>query len=248
MNDLLHDKLNTLHTQNQLDNTFADQLEQTLCQAHQQQMGLPVNNAKSNRLRVLYPDLTTLAASLIIVVVLFATVPPLRSLAQELINFFVPSARFNEDAERAAYADVVQVNSVVEAETLAGIDALEWTASDYAIRYISAAEGTITITYEQTDTFDHGNLIMVSQFRTGTRPETEPVSPEAYVQQVTVRGVEGEFVAGAWFRRVGQDYEWEADYDRQLYWQQGGISYHLRVASPIANTAPEVVQIAEALQ
>lgn len=234
-NNTLHDRLMILHTQNQPDADFADQLESQL-------RALATHNPTPARP---YGRLALAAASIMMMIVAFATVPPLRSLAQDIIDYFIPSENYDplENIEAGMYDDVVTVETVAEAEKIAGIDALEWVDGGFDILAITAGEGSVTIAYEQVNhPPDRGNLMIVI---TGARPETSPVSPEASIEEVTVNGVDGQFVAGAWFGEVPK---WEPDHYRQLYWQKDGISYHLMVARPIARTAEQTIAIAEALR
>jgi hypothetical protein len=234
MNDSLERKLMALHKQNQPDADFSDRLERELVSLHR---------AGVSRRSTQVKHIARAAAAIVIVIGLFATVAPLRSLAEEILRFFVPGQGYVLPGDEAAYSDAVAVTTIEEAEAIAGFEALQWHGGGFNILAISAAPGYLHIAYEREN--DRGALMHVTKWRTDTRPEQTPIEAGVEIIQTSIDGVPAQFVAGAWF---GEDPAWEADHYRQLRWTFGDFSYHLRVASPIARTREETVSIAESLQ
>jgi len=234
MNDALERQLIRLHEQNQPDADFSISLERELRQIHGASKSVPLRLVKR---------LSGIAASVIIAVILFATVPPLRNLAEELVRFFIPGSGYVLPGDEDAYSDAITVNTIEEGEQIAGFEALEWVDGGFNILVISAATDYLHIAYERIN--DRGALMHITKWRTDTRPERSPIEQGAEILQTTVNGADAQFVSGAWF---GEDPAWETDHYRQLRWVVGEFSYHLRVASPIARTMDETVAIAEALR
>lgn len=234
--DLLEQQLQAMHRQNQPDADFANQLEQTLRAGHGE--NAPIHTLKMP----VYKRLGTIAASLLIVVILFATIPPLRSFAEDIIDFFVPGEGYVLPGNEGAYDDTVTVGTIAEAQAIAGIDALQWVDGGYTILNISAGEGVISIAYEREN--DRGVLMFVSKWRTGTRPEQYPISADADVILTTVNGHDAQYVAGGWF---GDEPQWYNDF-RHLRWQDDEFSYSLLITEYTARTLEETVAIAESLR
>lgn len=87
MTDVIESKLQTMYDENQPDPAFAEQLEQELRRMH-----IPTTPAKPiqpQHIRI-FRRIATIAASFLIVFSLFATVPPLRSFAQDLLSQLFP--------------------------------------------------------------------------------------------------------------------------------------------------------------
>ncbi|MGJ3240328.1 MAG: hypothetical protein ACFE0Q_16595 [Anaerolineae bacterium] len=86
MNDALEHKLQTIHNENQPDPIFAEQLEQELRSIHSSiYLTEPIKPHSVSIVR----RIVAIAASFLIVLGLFATVPPLRVVAQDIIGFFI---------------------------------------------------------------------------------------------------------------------------------------------------------------
>lgn len=240
MTDVIENKLQMMYDENQPDSVFADQLEQELRRMHIRMA--PARPVQSPRKRIVR-QIVTVAASFAIVLGLVVTVPPLRSLAQSIFDFFIPGDGYVLPGDENAYADVITVETVAEAESIAGIEALEWVEGGFNILHISAADGFIHIAYEREN--DRGVLMHITKWRTGTRPEQDPISTEAEVFHTTVDGIAAQFVTGAWFGEVPY---WEVDHYRQLRWEAEGFSYHLLVSSPFARSLEQAVAVAESLR
>lgn len=242
MTNPLEEKLQALHRDNQPAPAFADALEQqlrTLSAAQPTADQAPVKRWPVGMMR----RAATLAAALALTVTVVMTIPPLRTLAEEILQFFVPGTGYVLPGNENAYGDTVMVSTLPEAEALAGFPAIQWRGGGFNILAVSAAPGYIQIGYEREN--DRGVLMHLSQWRTGSRPEQSPVSGAADVIQTQVHGVDAQFVAGAPF---GENPVWRPDHYRQLRWEKDGFSYHLRVAEDIAASVDDVVKIAESLR
>jgi hypothetical protein len=248
MNDPLEQKLNALHAANQPNAVFVNQLEQQLRLAHLENTAAPASVVKQNGHLRLRRRLLGIAASVVIISGLFAVIPPLRTLAQNIIDFFVPSEEYADFGDTTAYDDLVSVDTIEEAEQIAGFEAMEWLDNEYKHLHIGAGKEFISIAYERKG--DRGPLLIVTKYRTGTRPEQASVGPDTEVQSVVVRGVEGQFVTGTWVYYAPDDSTpvWEPDHSRRLYWQHDGVSYQLYVLVHEVDTLEETVAIAEALE
>jgi hypothetical protein len=236
--DSLYDELAAVASRTAPEPEFANRLEQQLRAAHARR-----TSVKSAALR---RKLAVAAASLALTFGLFATVPPLRALAQSLIDYFVPSDPPVGPPEPGTYPESIFVDTIEDAEAIAGFDAREWTADGFTIIHVSAAEGLVHILYERVG--DRGNLVSLIQFRDGVLAETEPVPPTEHIQPIVVNGVEGQFVTGGWVQPTGGDVTWIEEHWRQAYWREDGINYHLRVSSTLARDASDTVAIAESLK
>jgi hypothetical protein len=234
MTDLLEKQLESIHAQNQPDDIFAHQLEQQLKAIHK-----PVQHTTFPR------RLAAVAASVLLLVGAFITVPPLRSMAEDVFDFFITGTTYRLAGEESAYMDVVMVNTVEEAEAIAGFEALEWVEGGFNILSISAGEGYIHITYERDN--DRGVLMHITKWHTATRPEQHPIDASAQVEATTINGVDAQFVRGSFFGEE-PNLEWVADYYRQLRWQANGFSYRLMISWPVVQTLEQTVAIAESLQ
>ena len=237
MTNALEQKLQTIHNENQPDPAFAEQLEQELRRIH---LSTTSTRPIQSRKVAIAHRMMAIAASFLIVLGLFTTVPPLRSLAQSIFDFFIPGDGYSASDE---YADVVTVETVAEAESIAGMEALEWVEGGFNILHIGAEEGFISIAYEREN--DRGVLMHVSKWRTDTRPGQLPISPDAAIVNTTVNGESAQFAAGYWF---GSDPEWRPEHYRNLRWRDEEFSYSLQVSAPFADTLEEVVAVAEQLQ
>ncbi len=260
LNDSLEQKLNALHAANQPDAAFVDQLEEQLRMAQMQNTTSPVSLVKQNGQLRLRRRLLGIAASVLLIAGLFAVVPPLRTLAQTIIDFFIPSEEFAlpgddrpfTDVVQDIYSDVTMVSTIEEAEDIAGFEAMEWVNDDFKIINIQAGTAYIMIVYEQANASDHGVTLSISKYLTGTRIEQAPVGPDAEVYPIEVRGVPGQVVSGGWLCRKAtcaeDEYEWLSDTFTNLYWEKDGMSYQLSVSPLYAKNLVETLAVAEALR
>jgi hypothetical protein len=257
MTDPLHERLVTLHTQTQPDSQFADQLESDLRAAAQAPQTSEIS-FKAARQRRVYRRLGALAASVVIVAGLFATVPPLRSFAEDVMNYFVPGPYTQLTDEEMAMARAawpsVEVDTVAEAEAIAGFDILEWTAEGYQSFGIHAVPSqSAGLGYEKLP-LRPSEVIWLEQYVAGSYGEgiTQPVGDASDIQSVMVNGVQGEYVRGSWHSEVVDGKEgpvtWRTDLFRQLHWEKDNIVYGITVSVKIADTPEEVIALAESLR
>lgn len=235
MNDRLEQKLQALYEDNQPDVAFANALEQQLHAMHKGSHS-PVQRFSQHTLK----RVGIVAASLALLIVVIATVPPLRTLAEELIQFFVLGQGYALPADEPVYQDSVTVSNIAEGEVIAGFEALQWVGDGFHVIHVSAAEGYLHTTYEREN--ERGALMILVQWRADSPLQPTPIDPDAEIIHTTIRGVEAQFVAGAPF---GEDAAWRSDHYRQLRWEANGIGYHLRVSAPIAISLEQVLMIAE---
>lgn len=240
MTDSLEHKLQILYNENQPDPVFAERLEEELRRMY---LSKPSTRLLLSRKVAIAHRIAGIAACLLIVLGLFTAVPPLRSLAQTIFDFFIPSDDYSAPD---AYDDVITVETVSEAESIAGIEALEWVEGGFNILHIGAADGYIAIVYEREN--DRGVLMHVSKWRIDTRPEQLAISPDTAIVDTVVKGEAAQFAAGYWFQHKDQPLTWETDHYRNLRWRDGEFSYSLQVSVPFAETLEEVVAVAESLR
>jgi hypothetical protein len=254
MSDLLHQRLTVLHEQTQPDSDFADQLEKELRGAYEQTPQPVGLNLKVTRRTRLYRRLAVVAASLLIVVGLFITVPPLRSFAQDIMNYFVPGVYTQPSEEDMAIASSGSrpVETVADAEAIAGFHVREWPEEGYQIAAINASKTLVGMLYESVPATRPSRIVSLEQSIAGVYGDTEPVGDGAHVETVTVNGVEGEYVQGMWTGEVTDGIAgptvWNHDTYRQLRWQEGNIIYRVSISTEIADTPAEVVALAESLK
>jgi hypothetical protein len=253
MNDLLEQKLHALHAANQPDADFVNQLEQKLRLAHREKPA-PVAVMKQNGHLRLRRRLLGIAASVVIITGLFAVIPPLRILAQNIIDFFVPSEEFTHPSNRAAFKEIVIVDTVDEAEKRAAFQALEVVDGSFKIYSIGASKDVIRIIYQKEQPNDHLITMSVFTYRTDAEVFPIPIGIEAEVKDIIVNDVSGQLVNGVWLCIAEAcdegNFEWTEGYSNTLVWETAGegLTYQVSVSPEFAETPEEVIAIAEALE
>ncbi len=101
MTDVIENKLQTMYDENQPDPAFAEQLEQELRRMHMPTT--PARPVQPRNVKIMR-RIAAIAASFVIILGLFATVPPLRSFAQDLLAQLFPTT--DEDRITIAYNDL----------------------------------------------------------------------------------------------------------------------------------------------
>lgn len=242
MSDSLSRKLTALHADNQPDPAFADTLEAQLRAAH----GIPATAVPVRRwsfLRPLARAAATAAALIVIASALVLTVPPLRTLAQDILDFFVVGTMPPPPPGSSANDVPIQFDTLEKAEAIAGFDALAITDSRVTIAGILANTDYVTQFYSVEDV----GMVVLSQWVEGAGIEYYPVSDASAVENVTVNGVAAQFIAGAW-NYVDGEYVWLPDAVSQLHWERDGMVYQLGTPPKFAGTAEALIAIAEALE
>ncbi|QPC80672.1 hypothetical protein G4Y79_13215 [Phototrophicus methaneseepsis] len=248
MTDLLEQELMALHQRNQPDAAFINQLEQTLRNSSAQRQPAIIS-PKQEKLRIqpTYRHLGLVAASIVIIFALVAAVEPLQTWAQEIFDFFIHS-EITDSTQLVQHdqPEFINVESITQAEEIAGFEALKWQAEHFNPIFILAAEGRITLVYEHKN--DRGPLVIVSKTRNILPHEPEPVRPDATIINTKVNEYVAQFVAGWWHTPRDESTQWSAENQRLLHWQDDHFSYSLTVSSYIADTLDEVVELAESLR
>lgn len=245
MSDALEKKLQSLHQQNQPDVDFANQLEQQLRDTYRESKPRMINSSSRHYLPY-WRRLAAVAAMLTMVVGLFATVKPLQTLAQEIIDFFVHSdITDSSELTHEGTPQPIIVGSIDEAEEIAGFDALEWHEEAFHTIFILAAEGYINLVYEREN--DRGPLVIISKMSHTYPGDPAPVSPDTDIIDTTINDLPAQFVAGWWHTPRGESTQWHTE-QRLLKWQDDHFHYSLTVSSYIADSLEDVVDLAESLR
>jgi hypothetical protein len=249
------------------DSVFAADLRARL------QVSTSSNEKKEKPMKVQYhsnPLVRTLAyaaAAFAALVVLTLTVPPLRVLAQEVLDSLFNRA----PADTIAFETpvVVDVNPTPIAEaifatpgTLADVQAqVDFTLKAAAYlpegyTFYSAsvdAPGLVTLSYVRG-----GYMLNISQSRVADAQAFE-VGATAEIQTVEINGVAAEYVEGYWFAEVNHEGDqaelrgrvWDGNGNyQQMRWQQDGIVYwmHSVIGSGTDLPLDEWVAVAESLE
>jgi hypothetical protein len=90
------------------------------------------------------------------------------------------------------------------------------------------------------------------QYRKDTRTRQEPRDFAGLDTEVLdtqrVRWVRGQFIKGGWTFLDNPKLKWDSDNLHQLFWQENGINYYLRVDRSVADTFENVAAVAEGLE
>lgn len=262
MNDLTSDEmaflaeLKTLAGQIQPDKGFVDTLEARL----------KSEPPSTNYVRIF----SRIAAALVLFFILTLSLPPLRAIAQELVDLFFYHAESDEKTNTytAATADRTEIGykTVEEAEADLGIDLLEpdFVPSGYVLTSVSAT----TFTYEIGA---GGRLLFVCQSpvnatdrlcvdsEVGASAEIVPVTLKIGDQDISAQYVEGGWIVkNSGERTAGQtvteELEWRSDVSaRRLLWQHAD-SYFVLYAGGGSPDHPgyvgkeELIAIAESMR
>lgn len=248
MTDLLEQKLNAIYDANQPDEEFAEQLEQQLKMMHRQPVSSsgPVHTHKLALVR----RLTTAAASLLIMIALFATVTPFRSLAEDIFNGLFPRADDNVitvthtasmDPETAALTSYLTIEEV---RTLANFEVKLPTYPLQEYQFIGASytprRNVVSLVYERP-----GRVLMISQQPLEDSEQglltagSIGIGADAIVSEIEIGVSNGEIVHGMWIvtdtstdstsGTTTSEMSWSPSASsRTLRWIQDGILYEIR--------------------
>ncbi|MEO0598757.1 MAG: hypothetical protein AAF126_21790 [Chloroflexota bacterium] len=226
---------------------FAQALENRLRQVHAEQQA-PMRKTPT------FPRWQAIAASVVLVCVLIAMLPPTRAFAVQMMSVF-----FRSDSDTITVApsngfslNTVQVNTIEEAEAIANFEATQWYDEGYFLRFIFAADGHINLVYEQAGD-GVGSLVHISQTRRELVDGSafDAVPPDVDITSVTVNDYVGEYVEGYWFSFAedgNTTFRWDDNHFRQLQWTDDTYSYRLMIASDVVQNADEAVALAESLR
>lgn len=241
--DTLFKELKTIADNIQVDTQFADTLEAKLRQT-------PVSK-QNNTMWIRRASIAV--ASILLAVSIIAILPPTRTIALEVISFFFPTDDEQMTVEPSNDGpETIEVNSIAEAEAIAGFTAYQWMSDTHEVHWIFAGEGIINIVYEKAG--ERGSFLHTSQMERGLRTVSpyNAVPPEVDITAVNVNGFSGEYVEGYWVS-YGTDedsyaeFEWTDEYFRQLHWINDEYDLHLMMPSDVANSPDAAVAIAESL-
>lgn len=255
MTDALEQKLHTMHNENQPDPVFAEQLEQELRRMHTSTISVrPIQARKVGTAH----RIVAIAASVLIVFGLFATVPPLRSFAQSLLEQLFPTT--DEDQITITYSDL---GTPQEFPT---IDALREVAPYTVIVPSELSAGPIEDTY----IYYSGRNVATQQYRTANLNiwvSQQPIADaelngllafsfnmtlpdDVETRPVQIGTTQAELVRGMWVETGEVDaagnilYRWS---DRFWYfslrWQDSTFVYEVAVMPSSRITAEEVETI-----
>jgi len=238
--------LTQLATHIEPDTDFVDGLEAQLRQ-HHQRVTTPQTRKKQPYWR------WASVAILSICIGLMALLPPAQTFAMQIFDFF-----FRTEGETIEYypeehqdfPETVEVESIQDAEALAGFDVYEWTDDRFVLRWIFAAEGITTLIYEQADS--RGNVIHINQSTHNVRPLSpfNAVPEDVPIENVMVNDFAAQYVEGYWvnYGDGGNPiFEWTDDYFRQLHWVTDEYDFYLMFNESMVDDAQEAIGIAEAL-
>lgn len=226
---------------------FAEALETQLRQMHAERYPAKRHNYLNTHWQMA-------VASIVLVCIMVMALPPTRTFAVQMVEFFFRSASDTITVQEGdGFAlEPVEVNTVDEAEAIAGFEMNEWVNERYALRFVFADTGHINLVYEQIDD-GFGSLVHVSQTLL-ERADTnafDAIPPDVDIVTVTVNQNTAYYVEGYWFSYVedgDSTFRWVDDHYQQLQWMDDTYSYHLLIASDVVQSAEDAVMIAESLQ
>ncbi len=203
--------------------------------------------------------------------------PPLNATARRLMSFFAPSPSLSLELEVTAPspgdpnifgAPGYFSLTLVEAERLAG----------FPVRQIPLAEGSNSIPGLVFDGAHYDSLLQavtlrystqagslfLTQRKLGSIKEYNTIGPGAPVEQVSVHGIQGEYVTGGWIpvhplaatsqpgTQVSMDVVWDPTLPQHiLRWQEGDFLYEIltsaSLGSKIELEKETLVEIAESI-
>lgn len=237
MTDALERKLQMVHNENQPDQVFKEQLEQELRRLHASTM--LVGSVHPRKAGIARP-VVAIAASFLIVLGLFATLPPLRGLAQDIIDFFILGE------------ETIETSVVIGGDAAVGDDPYSLSISELQ----DQVAGTLYLPTLLPDSYvyDGGSYNpqqaqFIVTYRCGTLNSiglaAQPIEDatqilpyevggSANIIDVNINGVQGQYVRGFWVLSVtGYDPDapapdepiqqsaeavWTNESDQQMLW------------------------------
>ncbi|NLX09548.1 MAG: hypothetical protein GXY36_07820 [Chloroflexi bacterium] len=199
----------------------------------------------------------TAAAVVLVLVAIFLS--PLRSLAQDIWQYFDQAEDGTMPVTQVAFAYETftqSAYSLAPAQAETDFDILELPAEHFRIENVAfanprreAVQIQYAARYDTATGQPHYQGIFgvtLTQIQVGDGPVElatyDTVPPEAEVEQVQVRGVAGEYVFGQWTIEdpsSQQTLTWTSDYYHQLRWRDNGMFYKL-VAATIPQETPDI--------
>ncbi|MHB1118898.1 MAG: DUF4367 domain-containing protein [Bellilinea sp.] len=187
--------------------------------------------------------------AVILIAVIFFLTPQGQAVAQELLQFFtreeanelpLQSWQLTQEPTQANPtpnpASIIDANpDFAEVEKLAGYDVYEpsWIPANltFAGASIEEEKQIVRIFYRYFDT----NGLVFRQEPIPVELECKlcgSVGAEAFVQQISIAGIDGEYVEGVW-KLTDQGPVWESDpYLQTMRWQANGMAFELLYMGP----------------
>lgn len=251
----LLDQLTSLHEHNQPDADFVNRLEAEIRATHPQ--------PQQNGWRA-YRKLAALFVAGVLVTALIG-LPPLRTLAEDILNFFRPRqsdvvAMYDTEPPMAPY-DYRPMASLEDAEARVEFDFLVLPQeSGFTLDQIYADHDAILLIYrtDQPELDDIPPIIALRQLNTPANllPPMIVPSSNSSSEVTTVRGQAASYAVAHWSLqtplhadgRRGTRYTWLGDAAHRLAWREGPVAYYLTAAENTVENRAALVSLAETLR